>query len=54
MAASAWHFQYSTNVPKNPTAISATAWEFNFSLNPSNADGVHYLVTTSPILTGKS
>jgi hypothetical protein len=54
MAAAAWHFQYSTNVPKNPTATSATAWEFNFPLNPANTDGVHYLVTTSPILTGKS
>jgi hypothetical protein len=54
MAASAWQFQYSTNVPKNPTAVSATAWEFNFPVNPSNSDGVHYLVTTSPILTGKS
>jgi len=54
MAASAWQFQYSTNVPKNPTAVSATAWEFNFPVNPSNFDGVHYLVTTSPLLTGKS
>jgi hypothetical protein len=54
MVASAWQFQYSTNVPKNPTAISVTAWEFNFPVNPSNTDGVHYLVTTSPILTGKS
>jgi hypothetical protein len=54
MAASAWLFQYSTNVPKNPTAVSATAWEFNFPVNPSNTDGVHYLVTTSPVLTSKS
>ena len=53
MAASAWQFQYSTNVPKNPTAVSAKVWEFNFPVNPSNSDGVHYLVTTSPILTGK-
>jgi hypothetical protein len=54
MAASAWQFQYSTNILKNPTAVSATTWEFNFPVNPSNSDGVHYLVTTSPILTGKS
>jgi hypothetical protein len=54
MAASAWQFQYSTNVPKNSTAVSATAWEFNFPVNPSNTDGVHYHVTTPPILTGKS
>jgi hypothetical protein len=54
MAASAWQFQYSTNVPKNPTAVSTTAWKFNFPVNPSNADGVHYLVTTSPILTSKN
>ena len=54
MAASAWKFQYSTNVPKNPTAVSETGWEFNFPVNPSNTDGVHYLVTTSPMLTGKS
>jgi hypothetical protein len=54
MAASAWQFQYSTNVPKNPTAVSATAWEFNFPVNPSNTDGVHYLVTTPPILAGKT
>jgi hypothetical protein len=54
MTASAWRFRYSTNVPRNPTAISATAWEFNFPVDPSNTDGVHYLVTTSPILTGKT
>jgi hypothetical protein len=53
LAASAWQFQYSSNVPKNPTAISA-GWEFNFPVDPSNSDGVHYLVTTSPILTGKN
>jgi len=54
MAAPAWQFQYSTNVPKNPTAVSATAWEFNFPVDPSNTDGVHYLVTTPPILTSNS
>jgi hypothetical protein len=54
MTAAAWQFQYSTNVPKNPSAISATAWEFNVPLNPKNIDGVHYLVTTSPILSKKS
>src|SRR5262249_17511247 len=54
MAASEWQFQYSSNVPKNPTAVSTTAWEFNLPVDPSDTDGVHYLVTTSPILTGKS
>jgi hypothetical protein len=54
MAASAWQFQYSTNISKNPTAVSATAWEFNLPVNPSNNDGVHYLVTTPPVLAGKN
>jgi len=53
MAASEWQFQYSSNVPKNPTAVSTTVWEFNLPVDPSDTDGVHYLVTTSPILTGK-
>jgi hypothetical protein len=54
MAASAWQFQYSTNISKNPTAVSATTWEFNLPVNPSNNDGVHYLVTTPPVLAGKN
>jgi hypothetical protein len=49
MAASAWRFQFSQNVSGPVTA--GTGWSFTF---PVEKDGVHYLVTVPPILTGKS
>jgi hypothetical protein len=49
MAASAWVFQYSPNMPPQPSASSGGGWYFDF---PS-VDGVHYLVTAvSGAVTG--
>jgi hypothetical protein len=49
MIADDWTFQYSANVPVSPSP-APVGWQFEF---PSQ-NGVHYLVTRSPILKGKT
>ena len=49
MTASEWQFQYSANV--SGPSQSGSGWSFNF---PIGVDGIHYLVTVPPVLTGKT
>jgi len=49
MDASKWQFQDSANA-SGPNQ-NGSSWSFNF---PVDVDGVHYLVTVPPVLTGKA